>query len=149
LYFGAARPRPAAAYDRQGLVLHCGSFSKSLAPALRIGWARPGRFLADVLRHKLTTTLATSPVAPAALAHYLQGRGYEQHLRRLRRALRVQRDALLGEVRASFPAGTTWTCPAGGYFLWVTLPDGVDAQRLHDDALDRGIGVAPGTLFSL
>ncbi len=63
LYFGTRRPTPAKAFDTRGLVMHCASFSKCLAPGYRVGWAAPGRFTRDVARLKLTTTLAAS--APA------------------------------------------------------------------------------------
>ena len=84
LYFGAQRPKPAKAFDRAGLVLHCSSFSKCLAPGYRIGWVAAGRYAQALQRHTLMTTMSASLPAQTALIGFLQRGGYERHLRRLR-----------------------------------------------------------------
>ena len=148
LYFGERRPPPAKAFDTQGLVLHCSSFSKSLAPGYRIGWASAGRFARKVARQKLTTTLSTSVPAQLALADYLEKGGFDKHLRKLRQTLAMQQASFTQAVGHYFPAGTRATRPLGGYFLWVELPPQVDALEIHRQALERGISVAPGPIFS-
>jgi DNA-binding transcriptional MocR family regulator len=148
LHYSATRPPPAKAYDRSGNVLHCASFSKCLAPGYRVGWAAPGRHLATVQRLKLSTTLSTALPSQLALADYLNDAGYDRHLRQLRSALHAQRDAVIDAVREFFPAGTRVTRPQGGYFLWVELPRGTDALRLHQLALAQRISLAPGAIFS-
>ena len=148
LYFGDQRPLPAKAFDTEGLVLHCGSFSKSLAPGYRIGWAAPGRFARAVARHKLTSTLSASAPAQAALALYLERGGFDKHLRKLRAALAAQQAVFAQAVGHFFPPGTRATRPEGGYFLWVELPEGCDALHIHRQALAQGISVAPGPIFS-
>jgi len=148
LYFGARRPRPAKAFDKSGLVLHCGSFSKCLAPGYRIGWAAPGRFVQQVARLKLSSTLTASVPAEATLAAYLDKAGYDRHLRALRHTLAQQQQAMLAALVRHFPPGTRATRPAGGYFLWIELPKRIDALALHEQALARGISVAPGPIFS-
>ena len=148
LYFGDRRPLPAKAFDAQGLVMHCGSFSKCLAPGYRIGWAAPGRQTQAVARLKLTTTLGASAPAQAALAHYLERGGFDKHLRKLRLTLVARQAQLAQAVAQHFPPGTRATRPAGGYFLWVELPEGADALRVHRKALALGISVAPGPIFS-
>ena len=148
LYFGDRRPLPAKAFDAQGLVMHCGSFSKCLAPGYRIGWAAPGRQTQAVARLKLTTTLGASAPAQAALAHYLERGGFDKHLRKLRLTLAARQAQLAQAVAQYFPPGTRATRPAGGYFLWVELPEGADALRVHRKALALGISVAPGPIFS-
>ncbi len=148
LYFGDQRPLPAKAFDTEGLVLHCGSFSKSLAPGYRIGWAAPGRFARAVARHKLTSTLSASAPAQAALALYLERGGFDKHLRKLRAVLAMQQAVFAQAVGHYFPTGTRATRPEGGYFLWVELPAGCDALHLHRQALVQGISVAPGPIFS-
>ena len=148
LYFGNRRPPPAKTFDQHGLVLHCSSFSKCLAPGYRIGWAMPGRFARDVAHLKLTTTLSTSAPGQAALADYLAKGGYDKHLRHLRHALAVQQNAMMQAVVRHFPRGTRATRPGGGYFLWVELPGQVDALEIHHRALALGISVAPGPMFS-
>lgn len=148
LYFGDKRPAPAKAFDTKGLVLHCSSFSKCLAPGYRIGWAAPGRFTRAVARQKLTTTLSASAPAQLALATYLERGGFDKHLRKLRQTLAAQQATFTQAVGHYFPAGTRATRPSGGYFLWVELPEGIDALEIHRHALSLGISVAPGPIFS-
>jgi len=148
LYEGKAAPLPAKAYDRHGLVLHCSSFSKCLAPGYRVGWAAPGRWVREVQKLKLMTSLSGSIPVQAALAEYLQEGGYDRHLRSLRHALQAQRGSLFDAVTRHFPDGTRVARPAGGYFVWVELPVGVDAMALHRAALAQGISIAPGPMFS-
>jgi DNA-binding transcriptional MocR family regulator len=90
LYFGLNRPPPAKAYDQQGLVMHCSSFSKCLAPGYRVGWVAAGRFAGQVQRLKLMTTLSTAIPSQLAISDFLQGGGYERHLRQLRLTLAAQ-----------------------------------------------------------
>lgn len=148
LYFGNKRPLPAKTFDTKGLVMHCSSFSKCLAPGYRVGWAVPGRFARDVARLKLTTTLSASVPAQAALADYLVKGGYDKHLRQLRHALSVQQTAMVQAVVRHFPRGTRATRPNGGYFLWIELPGNVNTLKVHRQALSLGISVAPGPMFS-
>lgn len=149
LYFGAQRPASAKSFDREGLVMHCSSFSKCLAPGYRIGWAAPGRFTRAVAHHKLTTTLTTAVPTQAALASYLEKGGYDRHLRRLRHSLADQQRLFMQAVAEHFPVGTKVTRPAGGYFLWAELPAGASALDIHRHALALGISVAPGPIFSV
>ena len=148
LYFGATRPVPAKAFDKQGLVLHCSSFSKCLAPGYRIGWASAGRYTQRVQRLKLSSTLSASSPAQGAIAEYLEQGGYDRHLRRLRETLQAQQDLMANAIAREFPAGTRVTRPQGGFFLWIEMPAAVDALALHRQALARGISVAPGPIFS-
>ena len=148
LYFTDRRPAPAKAYDRAGLVMHCSSFSKCLAPGYRVGWVAGGRFAKSIARQKLTLSLATAIPVQLALARYLEQGGFERHLRRLRKVLQAQRDALGRCLAAHFPEQTSATCPEGGYFLWVQLPHGTDTLTLHEQALHQGIRFAPGPIFS-
>jgi DNA-binding transcriptional MocR family regulator len=81
LYFGPQKPKPAKAWDRSGLVMHCSSFSKSLAPGYRVGWAAAGRFSKEVARRKLMNSLAASLPSQEGLSEYLQHGGYDRHQR--------------------------------------------------------------------
>ncbi|MCW5652199.1 MAG: PLP-dependent aminotransferase family protein [Hydrogenophaga sp.] len=148
LHDGARRPPPAKAFDREGGVLHCSSFSKCLAPGYRVGWAAAGRYAPAVTRLKMMSSLATALPPQLALADYLDHGGYDRHLRRLREALAAQRQRALRLVERCFPPGTRVTRPQGGYFLWLELPKGVDALALHQRAMAEGISTAPGALFS-
>lgn len=148
LYFGDKRPIPAKAFDTEGLVMHCSSFSKCLAPGYRVGWVAPGRYEKVIERLKLTTTLSASVPAQVALAKYLQKGGYDKHLRNLRHTLLVNQIKFIEAIERYFPEGTCLTTPQGGYFLWVKLPDGVNALEIHRIALANGISIAPGPIFS-
>ncbi len=148
LHVDVQRPQPAKAFDREGLVLHCGSFSKCLAPGYRVGWAAPGRFAAAVRRLKMMSSLATSIPAQAAIAEYLAQGAYDRHLRQLRAALQSAQERARRHIERYFPRGTRITRPAGGYFLWLELPPSVDALALHRQAMHEGISTAPGVLFS-
>lgn len=148
LYFGPTRPRSLQVFDTAGLVLTCGSFSKTLAPAYRVGWTIPGKYRDRVLHFKLATTSATSVPAQLALAEYLSTGGYEPHLRRLRQTCKSSVDRLTFEIAERFPEGTRISRPVGGFLLWVQLPEGVDTVALQRRALARGLSVAPGPAFS-
>ena len=147
LYFSSRRPRAAKSFDDHGLVLHCGSFSKCLAPGYRLGWVAAGRFTRDVQRRKVMTSLATSIPVQDAIADVLRHETYDAHLKKLRGALAAQQQSLLASVRRHFP-GHRVTEPEGGYFVWLELPHGVDSLDLHRRALKHGISIAPGPIFS-
>jgi len=142
------RPRPAKAWDKQGLVLLCGSFSKTLAPGFRVGWISAGRFQAEVEHLKFTYSVGTATLPQLALAEFLEGGAYEHYLRGLRRRLVHQVEAHRLAIAESFPAGTRVSSPQGGHVLWVELPGGTDATEVARRALDAGISVAEGPLFS-
>lgn len=85
LGFGPARPLPAKAFDRKGLVMLCDSFSKTLAPGYRVGWTAPGRFQKQVEHLKFLNTIATATLPQYAIADFLANGGYDHHLRKVRR----------------------------------------------------------------
>lgn len=148
LHFGTQRPRSLQAFDREGLVLSCGSFSKSLAPGYRLGWTLPRRHRNAVLHHKAATTMASPVPTQLAIAEYLASGAYEPHLRRLRRTFRGSLDRWTFEVRQRLPESTRVSRPAGGFLLWVQLPQGTDAVSIQRRGVSRGLGVAPGPAFS-
>jgi DNA-binding transcriptional MocR family regulator len=148
LYFGRDKPKPAKAFDVRGMVLHCSSVSKFLGPGYRIGWVAAGQFARQVERQKWITSVATCMPAQAAIADHLTGGGLSHYLRVLRQTLLRQRDDMLAAITRHFPAGTAATRPPGGYFLWVQLPQSVSALQLHRMALENGITLAPGPIFS-
>lgn len=149
LYYGNAHPSSLKSYDKKGIVLHCSSFSKSLTAAYRIGWALPGRYRDQVEKLKFLNTLTTPSIPQLAIAEFLEHDGYEHHLRRIRKAYAQQANLMRAMVSRFFPAGTRMSSPAGGYVLWVELPPKVDAMRLYQLALERGITIGPGYMFSI
>lgn len=148
LYFGHRAPVPAKAFDAKGLVMHCSSFSKTLAPGYRVGWVAPGRFGERIERLKLMTTLGASLPAQVAIADYLQRGGYDKHLRRLRHALEGQQAHLFAALARQLPEGVRVSRPSGGYFAWLEFDTAFDTLALHQSALAHGIGIAPGPIFS-
>lgn len=148
LHFDSPAPRSVKSFDRDGLIMQCGSFSKCLAPGYRVGWVAGGRFAQAITRLKLMTTISPSVPAQYALADYLQTGGYDRHLRKLRHALQGRQAAMLASAARHFPEQTRVTRPDGGYFLWFEFPRQVDALELFHQALAQGISLAPGPIFS-
>lgn len=148
LQFGYRHNRAAKAFDDRGLVMHCGSFTKCLAPGFKIGWVAAGRFTEAVVNRKFATTLGTSVPPQAAIAHKLRHNAYERHLRRLRQALLDGVTRMSVAISRRFPAGTRLSRPQGAYVLWVQLPDGIDSLAMFERAASRDIGIAPGPIFS-
>jgi len=148
LAFSGPRPRPAKAFDRHGLVLYCGSYSKTLSPGLRVGWAIPGRYRDQLELLKLVVNQATAPAPQLAVAAFVDGGGFDHHRRRVRRMDRDQMESALRDVTRHFPRETRATRPDGGPALWIQLPAGVDALELHQAAAATGPRIAPGPMFS-
>jgi DNA-binding transcriptional MocR family regulator len=148
IYFDERRPSVAKAYDRQGLVMLCSSFSKSLCPGYRVGWVVPGRFKGAIQWLKYTSSLAAPTLPEHAIAEFLSGGGYDPHLRRIRHTYARRVAALSQAVRRFFPEESKLTRPAGGFLLWVQLPETVDSLELYRQALKAGIAITPGYLFS-
>lgn len=148
LQFGYRHVRAAKVFDVGGHVLHCGSFTKSLAPGYKIGWVASGRYRDRLLSRKFVTTLGTSVPPQRAIAQYLQNSAYDRHLRQLRQKFMQQVDQMSAAIDKHFPKGTALTHPTGGYVLWVQLPDGCDAFSLFEQAASIDIGIAPGPIFS-
>jgi DNA-binding transcriptional MocR family regulator len=148
LFFGKTRPKTCKTFDKKGLVLQCASFSKSLVPGYRIGWAVPGRFKEAVIRLKRMHNVATNTLTQAAIAHFLQNGRYELHLRHLRKALHTHCLRYSQAVCEFFPDDTKISRPQGGFMLWVEMNKKVDAYKLHKRALKHKIGIAPGHIFS-
>jgi DNA-binding transcriptional MocR family regulator len=148
LCFGP-RPEPCKVYDNRGEVILCSSFSKTIAPGLRVGWMLPGKYTAQVNRLKTLVNIANSPINQMAVARFLKEGGYRKHMRRMRRQLQVQVEALRAAVLKYFPGGTKVTRPDGGLFVWIELPEAFDADLLYRKAVRSGILFAPGSLFSI
>lgn len=149
LYFGGERPRPIKAFDRDGWVLYCTSFSKTVSPGLRLGFVAPGpRYMEAVRRAKAATTVTTNTPLQLALAEYLRRGTHERHLKKLRHELATNVERMREAVDRYFPPGTLVNRPEGGFVLWVQLPEGIDTLRLYRDALAQKITLTPGTIFS-
>jgi DNA-binding transcriptional MocR family regulator len=148
LCYDARRPRAVKAFDETGNVLLCSSFSKTLAPGYRIGWAIPGRHTREVERLKFSSAVATATPTQMAVAAFLESGGFDRYLRRLRRTYQELVRRMTAAVAEHFPEGTRVPRPRGGHVLWIELPEGADSLKLHEDALAAGISIAPGPIFS-
>jgi DNA-binding transcriptional MocR family regulator len=148
LQFASKPDPPAKTFDKVGRVLHCGSFSKCLAPGYRLGWVAAGRYSSELSRRKIEASIAASLPIQLGIAQMLRHGGYDAHLVRLRRNLAVQQGAALQSLRRHFPPGYRVAAPRGGYFLWVECAANVDSLDVHRRALDLSITLAPGPIFS-
>jgi DNA-binding transcriptional MocR family regulator len=128
--------------------LQCGSFSKSLAPGYRIGWAVPGKHKNKVIALKRMNNVSTNTLLQEALAVFLQKGRYELHLRNLRKALHTQCLRYSQAIAEYFPSDIKVTRPRGGFSLWIEMDESIDAYKLHKQALKHNIGIAPGHIFS-
>ncbi len=149
IYFGKSRPSTLKSYDAKGLVLYCSSFSKTLAPGLRVGWAIPGIYADVVKRYKMNSTITTAMLNQELISEFLCGSSYDRHLRRLRNAV----SRCVGEttkcIGRYFPEGTKISSPKGGLVLWVQLPSRARGMQVHRIALEKNIAVFPGDIFSI
>jgi DNA-binding transcriptional MocR family regulator len=142
------RPRSIKSFDEDGRVLLCSSFSKTLAPGLRIGWIAPGRYLQRVLHMKYMSTGMSAQLPQLALAEFIAAGQYEPHLRRMRAQYARGRELMTAWVSQYFPPGTRVSQPQGGFMLWVEMPQGFDSQRLNRLLAPHKVQVAPGSIFS-
>lgn len=149
LYFEDPRPLPLKAFDTQGLVLYCSSFTKALAPDLRIGWTIPGRFKEKIKRIKFNSSVVNSQLNQMVTAGFLASGAYERHLRKMRNALKKQAANMVMAVARYFPEGTRVSAPKGGLSLWVELDRSIDGMELFDRAGAENIAIVPGALCSV
>ena len=143
-----ARPRCLKALDKDGLVLLCGSFSKTIAPGYRVGYISPGLFHERIVHLKTALNWGNATLPALAIAEFLRNGGYDHHLRKIRRTYRDQVQKMREAVAAAFPNPVKISNPRGGFVLWVELPLAVDAMRLFEEARKAGISIAPGPIFS-
>jgi 2-aminoadipate transaminase len=145
--FAGARCSPLAALD-EDLVIQLGTFSKTLAPGLRLGWIRAP----EPIRKKLTTLkqaadLHTSTMNQRVVAKLLETFDFDAHLERVRATYRSRHAAMDRALAGVMPAGTSWSQPEGGLFVWLTLPPGVRDMDVFSAAIARKVAVVPGSPF--
>lgn len=148
LMFEQGRTKSLKAYDRLDRVIYCSSFSKTLSPGVRIGWMIAGKYQQEIQRLQTFSTHSACSVTQMGIAAYLENGGYDRHLRYIRQEYRKNLSAFQLAVQQYFPEGTQMSRPTGGFILWVSLPGRVNTQELHVRALQQGISIAPGLIFS-
>lgn len=146
LSFSHARPSLLKGLDEN--VILCSSFSKTLSPGLRVGWIAPGRYQDKVEYMKYVLNLATATLPQLAVTELLENGQYERHLRRVRGDYAQAVTRMTEAVIHYFPEGTKITRPEGGFVIWLELPGEVDSFALAHKALEQGISIAPGPIFS-
>lgn len=144
----AQRPQPLKAWDRSQRVVYCGSCSKSLAPAFRVGWVAGGRYHARIETLKLSNSLVAPLFEQAVLAEFMNAGAHLLHLRSLRQRLALNVPLALDAVARHFPAGTRVVSTAGGWWLWLELPEHVDTLALLRRSVEQGLAFAPGVVFA-
>jgi 2-aminoadipate transaminase len=137
-----------AALDRSGMVIHLSTFSKTLSPGMRIGWATASEeiFQAMVIC-KQSVDLHTSTIEQRAAAEAMKLFDYEAHIAHLCRVYGERCLTMIEAIESYFPAETKWTRPEGGLFLWVELPEALNGSRLLQDALEKRVAFVPGAPF--
>ncbi|MDP2140399.1 MAG: PLP-dependent aminotransferase family protein [Gammaproteobacteria bacterium] len=130
------------------LVIYCSSFSKTLAPGLRIGWLVSTAHRDTLTFQKFVMNSASPSITQLAVCTMLESGRYERHIRGMRQSMAQVVHRMADRLCQHFPMQTCITRPQGGFVIWVELPNGVDANMLAQRALEKGISIAPGPLFS-
>ncbi|MDR1238285.1 MAG: PLP-dependent aminotransferase family protein [Propionibacteriaceae bacterium] len=143
-----AEPIPALRAQDDERVIYLGSFSKTFAPGFRVGWV----LAPHAIREKLVLTQESATLCPPvfsqyAIAAYLDQFDWRGQIRTFRDMYRARRDAMLQALTEHMPPGSTWTHPKGGFFVWLTLPEGLDSQAMLPRAVTARVAYTPGTAF--
>ncbi len=150
--------RPLLVLDRENLrrddayhlgnIIYLSTFSKTLAPGLRLGWiVAPQDVITKLVQLKQGSDLHTSTFTQMVAYEVARDGFLDEHVKYIRKVYRERRDVMLSALQEMFPPEVTWTRPQGGLFLWVTLPEGMDAQRLFEAALHEDVAFVPGDSF--
>ena len=131
-----------------GNVIYLSTFSKTLAPGLRLGWiVAPPDVIAKLVQLKQGADLHTSTFAQVVAYEVAKDNFLDEHVKLIRKVYRERRDVMLDSLKRYFPPEVTWTHPQGGLFLWVTLPEGMDCNKLLQTALNENVAFVPGDCF--
>lgn len=148
LGFDGEPPRAMRADDDGDNVIYLGSFSKTIASGLRVGWAvAPHGVREKLVLAAESAVLCPSNFAQLTVSEYLATQPWREQIKTFRELYRERRDALMESVGTLMPEGTTWTVPAGGFYSWLTLPDGLDAKAMLPRAVAALVAYVPGTGF--
>ncbi|MEM5514687.1 PLP-dependent aminotransferase family protein [Pseudoalteromonas sp. AS84] len=148
LYFTAKRGTPALAYSKKGLVISCSSFSKTAAPSYRVGWLVAGKFATQARRYKRALSCSASLINQWALSEFIASGEYDRNLKVLRQRLRDNKERMRWCLQHAMPKNTRISDPKGGCVMWLDLGSEYDSQKLFLLALEVGISITPGLIFS-
>jgi DNA-binding transcriptional MocR family regulator len=129
-------------------VIYLGSFSKTFAPGFRVGWALAPHAVREklVLAHE-SATLCPPSFSQMAVSAYLRHHDWQGQIKQMREMYRERRDAMIQALEDFMPPACTWNSPRGGFFVWVTLPPGIDAKAMLPRAVTARVAYVPGTAF--
>jgi len=158
LRFEGEHQAPLVLLDRQnmsddptyqlGNIIYLSTFSKTLAPGLRLGWiVAPPDVIGKLVQLKQSADLHTSTFNQVVAYEVAKDGFIDEHVRTIRKVYRERRDVMLAAMQEFFPKEVTWTRPQGGLFLWVTLQEGMDCERLFKAAVDQNVAFVPGYCF--
>jgi 2-aminoadipate transaminase len=140
---------PIKASDESGSVIYLGSFSKMLAPSMRLGWmVAPRELLPRLTVIRESIDLESSQLIQRAVAEFMARGHLAPHLTKLNAANRVRRDAMVEALARELGDLARWNTPEGGLFLWLTLPEGTDAKAIFHEAIEQNVAFVPGYAFS-
>jgi 2-aminoadipate transaminase len=143
-----AEPMRALRADDTERVIYLGSFSKTIASGLRVGWVlAPHAVRAKLVLAAESAILCPSNFSQLAVREYLTTQPWQEQIKDFRELYRARRDAMLDSLASMMPEGCTWTRPAGGFFVWLTLPEGLDAKAMAPRAIAERVAYVPGTGF--
>ena len=146
---GKAAP-PIKAYDEAGMVFYLGSFSKMLAPALRLGWmVAPAEHMARITTIRESFDLESSTLFQRAVAEFLDRGLLDPHLERITEAHGARRDIMLQTLEEELSGIARWSKPDGGVFVWASLPEQLDTTEMFQKAIERKVAYIPGGVFSV
>ncbi|WP_243713266.1 PLP-dependent aminotransferase family protein [Actinomadura sp. 6K520] len=141
-------PMRALRADDPDRVIYLGSFSKTIASGLRVGWVlAPHAVRAKLVLAAESAILCPSNFSQFAVREYLATQPWREQIKDFRELYRARRDAMLDSLEQLMPDGCTWTRPNGGFFVWVTLPEGLDAKAMAPRAIAERVAYVPGTGF--
>lgn len=135
-------------FDITNQVMHCSSYSKTVAPGLHIGWCIPGRNYQKFKEGQMFSTLSASALSQYAMSSYLEQGHHDKHLRKMIQSFKENVERLATLIRLQFPEGTKLSVPEGGFILWLCLPEGIKATELQRRASEENISIVPGEIFS-
>jgi DNA-binding transcriptional MocR family regulator len=147
LGFNGPSPDAMRAEDSENVV-YLGSFSKTIAPGFRVGWA----LVPQALKEKLVIAAESSILCPSnfaqlAISGYLADQPWREQIAEFCKLYKARRDAMLESLEKYFPEGVTWTHPEGGFYFWLTLPEGIDTKAMMPKAIAAKVAYVPGTAF--
>ena len=144
----AEQPYRALRADESERVVYLGSFSKTFAPGFRVGWVlAPHAVREKLVLAQESATLCPPTFSQLAVSAYLAGNDWQGQIKSFREMYRLRRDTMLSALRDQMPATATWTRPEGGFYVWLTLPEGIDAKAMLPRAVTARVAYVPGTAF--